>query len=47
MADEQLVVRLEARINDFEKSMKRAENTGTRTWVRVDEPSSGGCQYCG
>ena len=32
MADEQLVVRLEARINDFEKSMKRAENTGTRTY---------------
>lgn len=30
--DEQLVVKLEARINDFEKSMKRAENTGTRTY---------------
>ncbi|HWL56414.1 MAG TPA: phage tail tape measure protein [Paracoccus sp. (in: a-proteobacteria)] len=30
--DERLVVRLEARINDFEKSMKRAENTGTRTY---------------
>lgn len=32
MADEQLVVRLEARINDFEKNMKRAEATGTRTY---------------
>lgn len=35
MADEQLVVRLEARINDFEKSMKRAEATGTRTYQNM------------
>jgi len=32
MDDERLVVRLEARLNDFEKNMKRAENTGTRTY---------------
>lgn len=33
--DEQLVVRLEARINDFEKNMKRAEATGTRTYQNM------------
>ena len=35
MADEQLVVRLEARINDFEKNMRRAEGTGTRTYQNM------------
>lgn len=35
MADEQLVVRLEARLNDFEKNMKRAEATGTRTYQKL------------
>lgn len=35
MADEQLVVALEARINDFEKNMRRAEATGTRTYQNM------------
>lgn len=35
MADEQLVVALEARINDFEKNMRRAEGTGTRTYQNM------------
>ncbi|MGA0617414.1 phage tail tape measure protein [Paracoccus sp. KR1-242] len=39
MADEQLVVRLEARINDFEKNMKRAENSGTRTYQGLRKSS--------
>lgn len=34
-ADEQLPVRLEARINDFEKQMKKAEITGTRTYQNL------------
>lgn len=32
MDDERLIVSLEARINDFEKRMKRAERTGTKSY---------------
>jgi len=40
MDQERLLVSLEARISDFEKKMKRAEKTGTRTFTRMQRGSA-------
>ena len=40
MADEQLVVLLEARVRDFEKRMAAAEKRGTRTYARLNADSA-------
>lgn len=40
MADERLVVMLEARIRDFEKNMAKAEGRGTRTYQRLRRDSA-------
>ncbi|MGA1804445.1 tape measure protein [Rhizobium sp. HT1-10] len=38
--EERLIVSLEARINDFEKKMKQAEQTGTRSFTTLQRQSS-------
>lgn len=41
MEEERLVVALEARIAEFEKRMKKAEQTGTRSYTRLRQGSKG------
>lgn len=43
-ADERLVVMLEARISEFEKRMRQAENRGTRTYQTLRRGSRGATQ---